>query len=95
MLETHTRQADTFPRLLEQHAHARPDRPAFREKDLGICKDMAARHGVQLPVVETTLEHYRQLVAQGYGDEDISTIFRLKDALFAPQGVAGKGPPRR
>ena len=36
MLETHTRQADTFPRLLQQHAHARPDRPAFREKDLGI-----------------------------------------------------------
>ena len=36
MLETHTRQADTFPRLLQQHANARPDRPAFREKDLGI-----------------------------------------------------------
>jgi 3-hydroxyisobutyrate dehydrogenase len=70
-------------------------RVRLHEKDLGICKDMAARHGVQLPVVETTLEHYRQLVAQGYGDEDISTIFRLKDALFAPQGVAGKGPPRR
>ncbi len=36
MLETHTRQADTFPRLLQQHARTRPDRPAFREKDLGI-----------------------------------------------------------
>ncbi len=36
MLETHTQQADTFPRLLQQHAHARPDLPAFREKDLGI-----------------------------------------------------------
>ncbi|MEO0318062.1 MAG: hypothetical protein RL404_1739 [Pseudomonadota bacterium] len=36
MLETQTRQADTFPRLLQRHAHARPDRPAFREKDLGI-----------------------------------------------------------
>jgi long-chain acyl-CoA synthetase len=36
MLETHTRQADTFPRLLQQHAHMRPARPAFREKDLGI-----------------------------------------------------------
>jgi 3-hydroxyisobutyrate dehydrogenase len=70
-------------------------RVRLHEKDLRICHDMAARHGVQLPVVETTLEHYRQLVAQGHGDEDISTIFRLKDALFAQQGVAGKGPPRR
>ncbi|HVL74674.1 MAG TPA: AMP-binding protein [Noviherbaspirillum sp.] len=26
----------TFPRLLLQHAQMRPDRPAFREKDLGI-----------------------------------------------------------
>ncbi|MCM2309951.1 MAG: NAD(P)-dependent oxidoreductase [Steroidobacteraceae bacterium] len=61
--------------------------PGFRvrlhDKDLRICRDMAARHGVQLPVVETTLQHYRQLIEQGYGDEDISTIFRLKDALFA------------
>jgi 3-hydroxyisobutyrate dehydrogenase len=70
-------------------------RVRLHEKDLRICHDMAARHGVELPVVETTLEHYRQLVAQGHGDEDISTIFRLKDALFAQQGVAGKGPPRR
>jgi long-chain acyl-CoA synthetase len=28
--------ADTFPRLLLQHAQARPQHPAFREKDLGI-----------------------------------------------------------
>jgi 3-hydroxyisobutyrate dehydrogenase len=70
-------------------------RVRLHEKDLGICKDMAERHGVRLPVVETTLEHYRQLVAQGYGDEDISTIFRLKDALFAPQGGARKDPPGR
>jgi 3-hydroxyisobutyrate dehydrogenase len=70
-------------------------RVRLHEKDLRICHDMAARHGVELPVVETTLGHYRQLVAQGHGDEDISTIFRLKDALFAQQGVAGKGPPHR
>jgi 3-hydroxyisobutyrate dehydrogenase len=64
--------------------------PGFRvllhEKDLRICRDMAARHGVQLPVVETTLLHYRQLIEQGHGDEDISTLFRLKDALFARPG---------
>ena len=27
---------DTFPRLLLHHAAVRPDRPAIREKDLGI-----------------------------------------------------------
>ena len=27
---------DTFPRLLLHHAQVRPDRPAIREKDLGI-----------------------------------------------------------
>jgi long-chain acyl-CoA synthetase len=28
--------ADTFPKLLLEHAHSRPDRPANREKDYGI-----------------------------------------------------------
>ena len=66
--------------------------PGFRvrlhEKDLRICRDMAARRGVQLPVVETTLLQYWQLIEQGHGDEDISTIFRLKHALFASQRTA-------
>jgi 3-hydroxyisobutyrate dehydrogenase len=68
--------------------------PGFRvrlhDKDLRICHDMAARHGVRLPVVETTLLHYKELIEQGHGDEDISTIFRLKDALFASQQPADK-----
>jgi len=59
-------------------------RVRLHEKDLRICREMAARHGVELPVVESTLRHYRELVERGHGDEDISTIFRLKDALFAP-----------
>jgi len=33
---TRSAEADTFPRLLLQHAQTRPQRPAFREKDLGI-----------------------------------------------------------
>ena len=61
--------------------------PGFRvrlhAKDLGICHDMAAVHGAQLPLVEMTLENYRNLIEQGHGDEDISTLFRLKDLLFA------------
>jgi 3-hydroxyisobutyrate dehydrogenase len=73
--------------------------PGFRvrlhEKDLRICREMAARHGVQLPVIEMTLLHYRRLIEQGHGDEDISTIFRLKDALFAAGGAPGADPPPR
>jgi 3-hydroxyisobutyrate dehydrogenase len=73
--------------------------PGFRvrlhEKDLRICRDMAARHGVELPVVETTLQHYRRLIEQGHGDEDISTIFRLKDALFAGPGARESDEPSR
>ncbi len=60
-------------------------RVRLHEKDLRICQEMSARHGVRLPVVETTLQHYRRLIELGHGDEDISTIFRLKDALFAAQ----------
>jgi 3-hydroxyisobutyrate dehydrogenase len=60
--------------------------PGFRvrlhAKDLGICHDMAAAFGVELPVVERMLGEYAQLIADGHGDEDISTCFRLKDQLF-------------
>jgi 3-hydroxyisobutyrate dehydrogenase len=62
-------------------------RVRLHDKDLGICHDMAAARGAELSVVETTRDHYRQLVATGHGDEDISTIFRLKDALFARGGA--------
>lgn len=59
-------------------------RVRLHEKDLKICREMAARHGgVQLPLIEMTLVHYRRLIEQGHGDEDISTLFHLKDALFA------------
>jgi 3-hydroxyisobutyrate dehydrogenase len=57
-------------------------------KDLDICRDMAARFGVSLPVVDSMLAEYAELMAQGYGDEDISAAHRLKQALF-------KNPPPR
>jgi 3-hydroxyisobutyrate dehydrogenase len=65
----------------------RDDYPAgFRvrlhEKDLKIAREMAERHGVHLPLIEMTLLHYRRLIEAGHGDEDISTLFRLKDAMF-------------
>lgn len=57
-------------------------RVRLHAKDLRICRDMAAKHGAQLPVVESTLAQYGQLIAQGFGDEDISSIYRLKSKLF-------------
>jgi 3-hydroxyisobutyrate dehydrogenase len=51
-------------------------------KDLRICRDMAARFGVSLPVVDSMLAEYTELMEQGYGDEDISATHRLKQALF-------------
>ena len=57
-------------------------RVRLHDKDLRICREMAARHGATLPVVETTLADYARLLALGHGEEDISTIFRLKAPLF-------------
>lgn len=55
---------------------------ALHDKDLDIVQQMAAASGAQLPVVEMTRIHYRRLMEQGHGDEDISSLFRLKHALF-------------
>ena len=57
-------------------------RVRLHEKDLTICRDMAARFGVTLPVVERMLGEYAELVARGYGDEDISATYRLKTEIF-------------
>jgi len=57
-------------------------RVRLHAKDLGICRDMAARLGVSLPVVDSMLAEYAELIAQGFGDEDISATHRLKQALF-------------
>jgi 3-hydroxyisobutyrate dehydrogenase len=66
-------------------------RVRLHEKDLTICRDMAARFGVTLPVVERMLDEYAELIARGYGDEDISATFRLKAELFdVPQQPDGK-----
>jgi 3-hydroxyisobutyrate dehydrogenase len=64
-------------------------RVRLHDKDLRICRDMAARRGARLPVVETTLADYARLLADGHGEEDISTIFRLKTPLFAGPARGG------
>src|SRR5262249_59279563 len=68
-------------------------RVRLHEKDLRICHDMAARFGVALPVVERMLREYAELVVRGYGDEDISATFRLKEELFERTNIM-RGPPR-
>jgi 3-hydroxyisobutyrate dehydrogenase len=62
-------------------------RVRLHAKDLGICHDMAARFGVSLPLVERMLREYAELIARGYGDEDISATFRLKEELFEQTNI--------
>ncbi len=57
-------------------------RVKLHEKDLRICRDMAAALGVALPVVDEMLEEYAELIRRGHGDEDISAVYRLKQDLF-------------
>jgi 3-hydroxyisobutyrate dehydrogenase len=68
-------------------------RVRLHEKDLRICRDMAAQFGVELPVVEATLAQYLELIALGHGDDDISVLFRLKDALFTAAAAQASGTP--
>ena len=69
-------------------------RVRLHAKDLGICRDMAARFGVALPVVERMLGEYAELVARGFGDEDISATYRLKEELFEhPAKTGSPGGP--
>lgn len=60
---------------------------SLHDKDLRIVQQMAATKGAQLPVVEMTRVHYKRLMESGHGDEDISSLFRLKHALFQKQSV--------
>jgi len=57
-------------------------RVALHSKDLKICRQMAAQQEVDLPLVEMTLADYAELIEQGHGDEDISSLYRLKRAMF-------------
>jgi 3-hydroxyisobutyrate dehydrogenase len=58
-------------------------RLALHHKDLGLCRAMALQLGVSLPIVEMTLVHYQRLIDAGFGDEDISALYRQKQQLFA------------
>jgi 3-hydroxyisobutyrate dehydrogenase len=51
---------------------------ALHQKDLKICKGMADKLGLKLPVTEMAMNDYAKLIAEGHGDEDISALYRLK-----------------
>lgn len=57
--------------------------PGFKlglhHKDLTICQSMTKSISENaLPTIEMTLVHYQRLMDEGYADEDISALFRLK-----------------
>ncbi|MGQ0656945.1 MAG: NAD(P)-dependent oxidoreductase [Chromatiales bacterium] len=56
---------------------------ALHHKDLSIVREMAVgKTNVPLNIVESTLRDYEQLIQSGHGEEDISSLYRLKKAQF-------------
>ena len=55
---------------------------ALHHKDLAICLEMAEANAGDLPLSKQTLDDYAELMRHGFGDEDISALFRLKRDLF-------------
>jgi 3-hydroxyisobutyrate dehydrogenase len=51
---------------------------ALHHKDLKICLNMAKQSGASTTLIDMTIADYEQLMAEGYGDEDISALYRLK-----------------
>jgi 3-hydroxyisobutyrate dehydrogenase len=51
---------------------------ALLHKDLKIVRELAVAAGTDRSMIEKSLADYAVLLAQGYGDEDISALIRLK-----------------
>ncbi len=51
---------------------------ALLHKDLGIVREIAEEAGTDRGVIERSLADFAELMSQGYGDEDISALIRLK-----------------
>lgn len=51
---------------------------ALHHKDLNIAQAMAKQVNVPTPLTDMTLKDYQRLIDRGYGDEDISALYRLK-----------------
>jgi 3-hydroxyisobutyrate dehydrogenase len=51
---------------------------ALLHKDLGIVQSIAEQAGTDTQVIRQSLADYAELMSQGYGDDDISALIRLK-----------------
>jgi len=51
---------------------------ALLHKDLGIVRGIATEVGTNRTIIEQSLADFSELMAQGYGDDDISALIRLK-----------------
>ena len=51
---------------------------ALHHKDLKIVESMAQGAGIKLPLTDITRQHYETLLSMGFGEEDISALYRLK-----------------
>ncbi len=63
---------------MTQHQYQPGFKLALHHKDLKICQAMAEKNSADLPLVGQTIQDYQQLMGDGFGDEDISALFRLK-----------------
>jgi 3-hydroxyisobutyrate dehydrogenase len=51
---------------------------ALHHKDLEICEKMGEKLGVTLPLTTQTRFDYERLIAEGFGNCDISALYHLK-----------------
>jgi 3-hydroxyisobutyrate dehydrogenase len=51
---------------------------ALHHKDLKIVESMAQDAKIPLPLTDLTRQHYEILMSMGFGEEDISSLYRLK-----------------
>jgi len=51
-------------------------------KDLKICQSTATEMNTELPLINDSITDYAKLMDMGHGEEDISSLIRLKRALF-------------
>jgi len=55
---------------------------SLHHKDLEIVKTMGKKStGGTMPMVEMTLIHYKRLMEEGHGEDDISALYRLKKSV--------------
>ena len=47
-------------------------------KDLKICRSMAKKSAASSSLLDMTIKDYEKLLANGFGEEDISALYRLK-----------------